>query len=167
MNKNSLLNFDYQQHNFKFEKRIKEKAYKLIIDNFPFEQFLNDKKKEKNDLSQTFNQKIKSYSVNNNVNFANIINKISEKQKRTGSDIYKSDQIQIDIENNIKSHRIKYENYNVKDNDKKVISSRSYNFPFKNDKNKSLEESKYINVIEEGEIPEYDDIHEKIINFCF
>lgn len=188
MNKNSSLNFDYKQHNLKFSRENNEIAFKLEIDSFPYDIFTNKKMQNNAKTNNNKNNKYYNFSYNNNAiserSFNNILvekkNIDNKPQKRTGSDIYKSteslnynDKNTNTIEKEIKNSRIKNTNIsgieeinNKKDNIKNISNSNNYDvLKKKKDENfRSGLQSLYISEIQEGEIPVYEYINEKIIN---
>ena len=188
MDKNSTLNFDYKQHNFKFSRENNEKAFKLEIDSFPYDIFTNKKMQNNAKTNDNKNNKYYNFSYNNNAISARSFNNIlvekknidKKPRKRPGSDIYKSteslnynDKNTNIIEKEIKSSRIKNSNIsaieeinNEKDNNKSISNSNNYDV-LKKKKDENFGNglpSIYVSEIQEGEIPVYENINEKIIN---
>ena len=188
MDKNSTLNFDYKQHNFKFSRENNEKAFKLEIDSFPYDIFTNKKIQNNAKTNDNKNNKYYNFSYNNNAISARSFNNIlvekknidKKPRKRPGSDIYKSteslnynDKNTNIIEKEIKSSRIKNSNIsaieeinNEKDNNKSISNSNNYDV-LKKKKDENFGNglpSIYVSEIQEGEIPVYENINEKIIN---
>ena len=188
MDKNSTLNFDYKQHNFKFSRENNEKAFKLEIDSFPYDIFTNKKMQNNAKTNDNKNNKYYNFSYNNNAISARSFNNIlvekknidKKPRKRPGSDIYKSteslnynDKNTNIIEKEIKSSRIKNSNIsaieeinNEKDNNKSISNSNNYDV-LKKKKDENFGNglpSIYVDEIQEGEIPVYENINEKIIN---
>lgn len=103
--------------------------------------------------------------------------KNDDKKKRTGSDIYKSDESNNNnkknsnisegafAENSIKNNEIKKKNTNNKTH---LSTSENNNVIIGKYRNQllgnNLKRSEYVEEINEEDIPEYDDIKEKIIN---
>ena len=188
MNKNSSLNFDYKQHNLKFSRENNEKAFKLEIDSFPYDIFTNKKMQNNVKINDKKNNKYYGLSYNNNALSARAFNNIlvekqnidKKRQKRPGSDIYKSteslnynDKNNNIIEKEIKNSGIKNTNINAieeindkKDNNKNASNSYNYDASKKKiDENfRNGSQSLYIRQIQEDEIPVYEYINEKIIN---
>ena len=183
-NKNSKLLIIYKGHQFYFYKNKDEKLFKLNIDTISFDNF-----KPKNKIQIEYNNSntapIKNIanSVNVRINkksFEKLINKNNNNNiidKKTGSDIYKSNKDEILINNN-NINLINQNYFNNINNEENIpirrlksneINNQYFNFDNNsiNDSDlirKSAKSSVYIEEIDEEEIPEYDYIYEKIIN---
>ena len=201
-NKNSKIIIFYQGHQFLFYKEINDNKFKLKIDTIPFDKFKpkNNAQIQNNSSvsrASTNNSSVSRASTNNSSINSNIIKshndeigttklvnnilKQKKENKRTGSDIYKSDEDNkfdginnININDNNLLINNCFNNINLGKNipirrlNSNEINNRFFDNNTINDidlKRKcSKSNSVYIEEISEGEIPEYDYINEKIIN---